>query len=57
MSALDDYKRLSGRMFPTCCEILEVFKSLGYEKQALLPTVAQPAACVTVPSMPTEQAV
>ena len=27
MSALDDYKRRSGRMFPTCSEILEVFKS------------------------------
>ena len=32
MSALDDYKRRSGRMFPTCSEILEVFKALGYEK-------------------------
>jgi hypothetical protein len=32
MKALDDYKRASGRMFPTCSEILEVFKSLGYVK-------------------------
>jgi hypothetical protein len=32
MSALDDYKRRSGRMFPTCSEILEVIISLGYEK-------------------------
>jgi len=40
MNALDDYKRRSGRMFPTCSEILEVFQSLGYEKAAELPTVA-----------------
>ncbi|MCL2744229.1 MAG: hypothetical protein FWE67_10285 [Planctomycetaceae bacterium] len=32
MNALNDYKRSSGRMFPTCCEILEVLKNLGYEK-------------------------
>lgn len=30
MQALDDYKRASGRMFPTCSEILEVVKKLGY---------------------------
>lgn len=33
MSALDDYKRRSGRMFPTCSEILEVLRGLGYEKR------------------------
>jgi len=33
MNALDDYKRLSGRMFPTCSEVLEVIKKLGYEKR------------------------
>jgi hypothetical protein len=33
MNALNEYKRTSGRMFPTCSEILEVLKSLGYEKQ------------------------
>ncbi len=32
MAALDQYKRTSGRMFPTCSEILEVFKGLGYAK-------------------------
>jgi len=32
MSALDEYKRVSGRMFPTCSEVLEVIKKLGYEK-------------------------
>ena len=34
MSALDEYKRNSGRMFPTCSEILEVFRNLGYMKQS-----------------------
>lgn len=32
MNAFDEYKRSSGRMFPTCSEILEVIKSLGYVK-------------------------
>jgi hypothetical protein len=32
MNALDEYKRSSGRMFPTCSEILEVVRKLGYEK-------------------------
>ncbi|MEX2093807.1 MAG: hypothetical protein WD971_14070 [Pirellulales bacterium] len=30
MNALDDYKRMNGRMFPTCSEVLEVVRSLGY---------------------------
>lgn len=38
MSALDEYKRTSGRMFPTCSEILEVIRSLGYVKG---PTVSE----------------
>jgi hypothetical protein len=33
MNAIDEYKRSSGRMFPTCSEILEVLKNLGYEKR------------------------
>jgi hypothetical protein len=32
MGALDEYKRLNGRMFPTCSEVLEVLRKLGYEK-------------------------
>jgi hypothetical protein len=32
MRAMDQYKKASGRMFPTWSEILEVLKSLGYEK-------------------------
>jgi hypothetical protein len=57
MSALDDYKRRSGRMFPTCSEVLEVIKALGYEKRAELPTVAPPAVTVAVPAVSAEQAV
>jgi hypothetical protein len=30
MHALDAYKHSSGRMFPTCSEILEVIRGLGY---------------------------
>jgi hypothetical protein len=40
MNALDDYKRKSGRMFPTCSEVLEVIRSLGYVKAA-------PGCCAT----------
>lgn len=32
MNAMDDYKRKSGRMFPTCSEVLEVIRNLGYVK-------------------------
>lgn len=32
MQAIDSYKRKSGRMFPTCSEILEVIRDLGYVK-------------------------
>ena len=32
MRALERYKRSSGRMFPTCSEILEVVRSLGYQR-------------------------
>ena len=30
MRAVEAYKRASGRMFPTCSELLEVVRSLGY---------------------------
>ena len=33
MAALDEYKRDQGRMFPTCSEILEVIRGLGYVQQ------------------------
>ncbi len=34
MKAMDDYKRKSGRPFPTWSEVLEVMMSLGYRKVA-----------------------
>lgn len=30
MKAMDEYKHSSGRMFPTCSEVLEVLTGLGY---------------------------
>jgi hypothetical protein len=43
MHAMDDYKRANGRMFPTCSEILEVVRNLGYVRSGDKP-VAPPAA-------------
>jgi len=39
MHAMDDYKQQSGRMFPTCSEILEVIQKLGYRQIAEAATV------------------
>jgi hypothetical protein len=44
MNALDDYKRKSGRMFPTCSEVLEVIRSLGYVKLSAAEMFAMPGA-------------
>ncbi|MFZ5830460.1 MAG: hypothetical protein ACOY3P_10245 [Planctomycetota bacterium] len=49
MTALDEYKRRSGRMFPTCSEVLEVIRGLGYAKQPK-------AAEISPPSEPIPQA-
>ena len=47
MQAMDAYKRRSGRMFPTCSEVLEVVKSLGYVKVAKVdPSLPAPVAVV-----------
>ena len=43
MQAMDAYKRANGRMFPTCSEILEVIRSLGYVRMPSQTTTA-PAA-------------
>ena len=32
MLAMDDYKRKSGRQFPTWSEVLEVLRAMGYRK-------------------------
>lgn len=34
MKAMDEYKRKSGRMFPTWSEVLEVLHSIGYRRVA-----------------------
>ena len=42
MHAMDEYKRASGRMFPTCSEILEVLMKMGYRKTAEAQTIYDP---------------
>ncbi len=44
MHAMDEYKQLSGRMFPTCSEILEVLNNLGYRQVADATAVYDPDA-------------
>ena len=48
MRAMDSYKRTSGRMFPTCSEILEVIRSLGYAKTPVSAALEQTALEQTV---------
>jgi hypothetical protein len=53
MQALDAYKRASGRMFPTCSEILEVIGKLGYvrlteEERALLKSIGEVESAMEV---------
>ena len=48
MHALDEYKRANGRMFPTCSEILEVVRALGYARQTPAPLADAPAAEMTL---------
>lgn len=43
MQAMDEYKRASGRMFPTCSEILEVLIKMGYRKVADAQTLYDPS--------------
>lgn len=43
MTALDAYKRTSGRMFPTCSEILEVVRTLGYVKRPQSEPTVEPS--------------
>jgi hypothetical protein len=49
MNALDEYKRKSGRMFPTCSEVLEVIQSLGYVK--LMPAESKARVDATAPAV------
>lgn len=50
MGAMDAYKRRSGRMFPTCSEVLEVIRSLGYVKQQVAETPVVPTAPIMSPA-------
>ena len=50
MDAMDAYKRANGRMFPTCSEILEVVRSLGYER-----TQSAPVETSETESTPTDE--
>ncbi len=53
MQAMDEYKQSSGRMFPTCSEILEVLKGLGYQKTSRAVACPIPVATdITSISMP-----
>ena len=42
MRAMDEYKRIAGRQFPTWSEVLEVVKALGYRR------VAEPVELSTI---------
>lgn len=50
MRAMDEYKRASGRMFPTCSEILEVLRNLGYVKGGAAPQTEPTAVVETLVS-------
>lgn len=50
MQAMDEYKRASGRMFPTCSEILEVLIKIGYRKVADAQTIYDPNENTNSPS-------
>ena len=57
MSALDEYKRRNGRMFPTCSEVLEVIRGLGYEKRAEMATTVPATETTPAAEVTTDQAV
>jgi len=52
MNALDEYKRKSGRMFPTCSEVLEVIHSLGYVKLTSAQMSVQATSPLTASAKP-----
>lgn len=55
MQALDAYKRANGRMFPTCSEILEVIRALGYVR--MTPPAAEAVAAEETPAALTDTTV
>jgi hypothetical protein len=52
MQALEAYKVANGRMFPTCSEILEVLRNLGYVRLPQANTISTPAADASSPAAP-----
>ncbi|HZZ71611.1 MAG TPA: hypothetical protein VFE24_05120 [Pirellulales bacterium] len=56
MQALDEYKRKNGRMFPTCSEMLEVLRALGYAKTSK-PGVLAPEPVLASENLPLENEV
>jgi hypothetical protein len=53
MAAVDAYKHSSGRMFPTCSEVLEVLRGLGYQKRATEPVDPSSGPIVDTPKAAT----
>lgn len=49
MRAMDEYKRKSGRQFPTWSEVLEVVRSLGYAKPDMNATTVVSATIIPAP--------
>jgi hypothetical protein len=49
MRAVDEYKRKNRRMFPTCSELLEVLRDLGYQKMPL-DSATEPDGATPTPS-------
>lgn len=54
MQAMDAYKRKNGRMFPTCSEILEVIRDLGYARPGMQTGSAVVAAETEMPDVDTD---
>jgi hypothetical protein len=52
MQALEAYKRSSGRMFPTCSEILEVVRALGYVRVSSPTENTEPGTDTAILSTP-----
>ena len=57
MQAMDEYKSASGRMFPTCSEILEVLTNMGYRKVADPQAIYDPNAGQNTESQNEEESV
>jgi hypothetical protein len=57
MSAMDQYKRRNGRMFPTCSEVLEVLKELGYAKHTSPEAMPLPSIELAVTTSPSAMVV